>query len=519
MIKDNELALAVAKILQRSERQTDIDKLIASFVDMGIIPQIKNTNNQIIYGRRGTGKTHIFHVLQQAMESEGFTGVYIDARTLGSTSQFSDEDIPVAQRCLALFRDILNPIHNSLIEHIIERSSPDAEKALDSADMLLQSINEPVTAYAEQKVERISGRINSVGKSAAVDICTARQSASMSLSSQKEVSEQQKSTISVSTFDKVIFPNLHHCLSNTLKLGGIKLIILLDEWSTLPLDIQPYLAEFIKRGIIPVADATIKIAALEHRSMFAFRKDSVSIGFELGADISVSQDLDDSYVFDRNPDHVTNLYSDIIYRHLCLEMKNEVLSEKYKVNDGKTLQSRMFSDKNTFKELSRAAEGVIRDLINIFNIAFFAAQRKGQDKIDKKSVIEAARKWFEQDKANNLDEPMRSVLTKIVDVVIGERRAKSFLLHRELEKHPMIQKLFDARVIHHIQRGYADKDNPGIRYNIYTLDYGTYVDLIGTSKQPQIEMHEDDGSGEIVVPFDDKRSIRRIILNSGVLEP
>ena len=85
----------------------------------------------------------------------------------------------------------------------------------------------------------------------------------------------------------------------------------------------------------------------------------------------------------------------------------------------------------------------------------------------------------------------------------------------------MILKLFDARVIHHLQRGYADKDNPGVRYNIYTLDYGTYVDLIGTSKAPQVEFENfigEAGDQEIVVPFDDKRSIRRITLREEMLD-
>ncbi len=55
---------------------------------------------------------------------------------------------------------------------------------------------------------------------------------------------------------------------------------------------------------------------------------------------------------------------------------------------------------------------------------------------------------------------------------------RSFLLPKELASHPLIQRLFDLRVLHLVQRGYADKDRPGVRYNIYTLDYGTYVDLL-----------------------------------------
>jgi hypothetical protein len=68
-----------------------------------------------------------------------------------------------------------------------------------------------------------------------------------------------------------------------------------------------------------------------------------------------------------------------------------------------------------------------------------------------------------------------------------------------------------------MQRGYADKDNPGVRYNIYTIDYGAYVDLIGTSKEPELDLMEREEL-DVVVPFDDKRSIRRIILHENILK-
>jgi hypothetical protein len=80
--------------------------------------------------------------------------------------------------------------------------------------------------------------------------------------------------------------------------------------------------------------------------------------------------------------------------------------------------------------------------------------------------------------------------------------------------------LFDFRVIHLVQRGYADKDNPGLRYKIYPLDYGTYVDLLGTKTAPLGDFTEDlaDSAENVVVPFDDRRSIRRIILREQHLE-
>jgi hypothetical protein len=108
-------------------------------------------------------------------------------------------------------------------------------------------------------------------------------------------------------------------------------------------------------------------------------------------------------------------------------------------------------------------------------------------------------------------------MRRIIDEVIGRRKARSFLLSRQLERDPTIQRLFDARVLHHVQRGYADKDNPGVRYNIYAIDYGAYVDLIGTSKEPELGFSPGREGGDIIVPFDDKRSIRRIVLDAAFL--
>src|SRR5581483_8878860 len=107
----------------------------------------------------------------------------------------------------------------------------------------------------------------------------------------------------------------------------------------------------------------------------------------------------------------------------------------------------------------------------------------------------------------------------IVEQVIGDKKARSFLLPRELGGHQLIQKLFDFRVLHVVQRGYADKDKPGVRYDIYTLDYGTYVDLMNTSKKPELGFTEQPSHNpeDFIVPFDDRRSIRRIILDPEVL--
>lgn len=389
---------------------------------------------------------------------------------------------------------------------------------LEELDRLMAAITEPVKTYRERAVDETFEDAESGKVTSGITGDTAGK-VSLDVGADSEESSRRQSTTShqVDIEDKVIFPLLNRNLSRTLELAEARLYVLLDEWSSLPADIQPYLAEFLKRGVLTVQRATLKIASLEYRSHFTKLDTQPGMGFELGADIATAQDLDEYYVFDRNPEQITNTYADMLLRHLNSELDGNYLNAKYRVSTGKDLASRLFTERKTFEELARASEGVVRDLINIFTSAFFDAQRRSRDSIDRKSILDAARQWFEQDKQQYLDDHLQAVLRKIVDEVIGTRRARSFLLPRGLEWDPTIQRLFDARVLHLMQRGYADKDNPGARYNIYTLDYGTYVDLLGTSQQPTLDFLEPGSESDLIVPFDDKRSIRRIVLSEEVL--
>ena len=102
----------------------------------------------------------------------------------------------------------------------------------------------------------------------------------------------------------------------------------------------------------------------------------------------------------------------------------------------------------------------------------------------------------------------------MIDTVIGQRRARAFLLRTDVADR-LIDALYDARVLHVLKRSVSTHDQPGVRYDVYKLDYGCYVDLISTAKAPAGLLPFDDESGEgrfIDVPPDDYRSIRRAIL-------
>lgn len=79
--------------------------------------------------------------------------------------------------------------------------------------------------------------------------------------------------------------------------------------------------------------------------------------------------------------------------------------------------------------------------------------------------------------------------------------------------HPLIEALFDARVLHILKKSVSSPDNPGERFNVYGLDFGCYVDLVTTAKAPLGLFARDGTETFLDVPPDDYRSIRSAVLD------
>ena len=101
----------------------------------------------------------------------------------------------------------------------------------------------------------------------------------------------------------------------------------------------------------------------------------------------------------------------------------------------------------------------------------------------------------------------------IINVVIGQRQAKGFLLSSNAND-DLIDYLFDNRILHLLKTGVSAQLHPGKRFNVYCLDYGCYVDLLATKNAPQgLFKDSDDETKYVDVPRTDFRSIRNAILD------
>jgi hypothetical protein len=240
------------------------------------------------------------------------------------------------------------------------------------------------------------------------------------------------------------------------------------------------------------------------------------IGIEVGADIAACQNLDEYMVFDNDEERAKEFFTHLLYQHF-INLADPELLKKEDINSPSSLISNAFSQINTFNEFVRASEGVPRDAINILGIA---AMKADNEKISIENIRVAARTWFARgkEKAISTNERAHKLLRWIIDEVIGRRNARAFLL-KSNAKDPLIEYLFDSRILHVIKENVSGKDEPGIRYNVYSIDYGCYVDLINTVNAPKglFEAVENDSETDnliyVDVPMNDYRAIRRAILD------
>ena len=538
ILADAEVRGAVRRIKPRADRESDAWRLTATFVDPGISEQLDNPNNQIIFGRRGTGKTHVLRVLDELLSAgRGNLVCYLDLRMLGSNSVFEDVGRPLHLRATSLIKDVFEPIHAALLDRATDPSVVELDFAPldDLADAITRS-----TLTGESRQDEI------VKDSATTDSLTAGVTnvppfISLSARSTESARLSSRTARQGTPIDHVLFGQIARALASSMSSTGVAhMYLLLDEWTAIPEDLQPYLAEFLKRTLFVLPNVTVKIAALEYRSVFSLPAGRNNlIGFELGADVASSLELDDYFVYDRNMAQTEELFADVLFRHLSAEIdrgRNEslwflppkalprsveddalvenrdYLEHEYAVADSEDLVDALFVSRRPYRELVRAGEGVVRDFIGIFAAAFADAVRRGLRAIDLASVRDSARTWFGTDKEINLDGQHHGALAAISTEVIAKGRRRTFMFDRRNEPNETLRSLVDFRVLHLIQRNVLDPHNPARRYNIYTLDYGLYVDLLETKYGLKAEFGTSRVRSPDLVPLDTRRYVRGVVL-------
>ncbi len=269
-----------------------------------------------------------------------------------------------------------------------------------------------------------------------------------------------------------------------IAIGG-RFYLFIDEWSRVPIEHQPIVAEFIKRTFCAVPECAVKIGAIQERSRFDAVEHGQRVGLELSSDAFADVNLDGMHP-SRNFEAVRDFLLDLLHKHYR-QMYREHFKRAFPLKQPHELVGTLFNSEDTFSEFVEACAGVPRDGLNIIMKATPFCMNAP---ISKRALRAGVLEWFRTDK-QNFYKPgtVETLFYDWLKQTVLRRRSKGFLID-DGSGDPLVENLRENRVLHLVNSSVSSKGHPGKRFKYYRLDYGCYVDLQDTSARPEHELGE-----------------------------
>lgn len=473
----------------RSER-SDLENYLKIYADKNIISRLDNNNNQVIFGRRGTGKTHLLfaydkYIIDTNENEINKFPIYIDLRKF--LPLFSLNSSPNIETSIIIFQSLLNEIVNQIIDNskyifgIKEYGVKTKleEERINKIQNLLKSINIEFDGKAFKKLGDFEFSVEEQKKlKSSLNI---NDKPGLNLEREKE----SKLNFTQNNITYISFTEISKILDElTYQLNEVRIVCLLDEWSEIPLDLQPYLAELLKRVFI-ASNYTFKIAAIPYRTKLRISTHGdIKIGLEEGGDI-FPLNIDNRYIYEKDKITTRNFYNELLKNHLY-EIDEELFK---KIDENKFIN--IFFATQSLSEILIASAGIPRDFINLFILSFNNRINKSQ-RIILKNVRNATTEWYSSDKKEEID---KDILTKkffeeLVNIVIIEKAKTHFLLPQKYSDNAQIRKLVDLRVLHLREKGISHRHIQSKTYDVYSIDYGSYTSLDITKNTLDTDLNE-----------------------------
>ena len=512
-IKSRRVQQSVSKLdgFLRAEYNSEKNYL-EYYAGLETLDKVISIKDQIIYGRRGTGKTHLLKALQEKLlaDDQKYLPVYIDLRTFKPTLE-SNNDLYYA---LIIFQEIVVEVLKCVyvnLDYLYQEYTVEQQKIIIDPQRrkilaLLEKFNRSFDGKSFTKMGETGFRVNEV-KKLATNLKIAK---IPELFGSKEVNKEIESEDEKIKY--ISFSDMSDAISELLEAVDIdRIFCLLDEWSEIPETSQYILAEFLKRTFVP-KKVTLKIAAIPNRTQLISEN---RIGLEDGGDI-FGFPLDNRYIYELYPEITKAFFNELLYKQLYL-MAPQLYEIFYDNKEKRPVHNfiNIFLANQALREILIASAGIPRDFLNIFisayNIFFTKTNNRHLVVAD---IRNATVEWYGVDKKKTVDANSNAklLLDKIINDILITKKRCHFLIPEKYEKVKELNDLIDLRVIHLRKRGISHKGNKGVVYNVYYLDYACYTSTnlyhnkINTSLLNEIET------------IDDFREIRRVSLEDKFFE-
>ncbi len=503
----NRTLVSNAGVSNRSEDLENYRELFVDPIDSDIL--LKNTK-QLIYGRRGSGKTLVIGALNEAMQQDvaetKVMSFSYSALNFRSSAEYGGLIPTVKEKTHAYFHSFILQLSGdffnladdilkkpnlldyfklngpkmaakreqlaSAVLELMEASSYGSERPLPTSLRILQektsTSQDKTSISAEVKTE--SG-ISLTDPKIGIDAYTKMEgsAASENILLRKLVYETER------CFNP---SKVKELLLDVIDILGLKyIIIFLDEWMSLA-ECQVEFAERLKQCLFGESKISIKIAADPYQGEFNNSGKGHNFrGLEIGGDIFEAVNLDFPF---RDRDRQVELFSLALYKRLShLEPKlKDIFGNPPKWNSDYFIRS-LFSNKRAFVELCNGAQGLCRD----FHVLFQKCSKLinwdvSKQKIDFNCVRKVVFKNTEETYGRIIKSiDSNRILFDVIRPHIMKNKSRYFIFESKPNEYSaIIKNLLTKRIIHHIPMSRMHSTLRG-KYDCFEIDYGIFSDL------------------------------------------
>lgn len=414
--------------------------------------RFSSAQHQIIFGRRGSGKSCLFvHFLRQCEHEGSCEALYVGIDSL-KRLPFPDiltrilisvfDQLPGARRPWWLF--FKRP---SMIEHTLR----EFRALLDSA----------VTSSIERTTKDASKKTANLGAKNTLDIGLGGET-----STSTAITEQFRR-------DKLEYLERHledykAAIKSAIPSNSPALYILLDDFYLIKRNVQPDVLDYLHR-LLRDTNAYLKVGTIRHRTTLR-RHEGQTIGVELGQDVEEIS-LDRTLETFRNTQTYLASMLDALGKSVGVSSAMELFNP------------------DAAHALTLASGGVPRDYLNIFSDAVDLAVSKGKtDRLTPKFIYKAAAQISLPNKRKNLSEDagvdaqsLERVFADLVSFCLREKKRTCFLVSRDqaqtmAPENEILQQLMDFKLIHLVDPDTSAASGRSGRFSAYTLDAALFME-------------------------------------------
>jgi hypothetical protein len=510
----------------------DLPTYLEIFSGTKELEKLRDKKNQIIFGRRGTGKSHFLRAFNQQINEEignNQISIYFSCidviETPPDIEKFSDElrDRNYAdyyfRKLLLKFADLFTDV----ITNYISNKRSLSKEVLKQVDSIIDKriLNEIYRGSEEIIIKtNISG--STLKKRSSRGFVLQRIGTFLpflQLGKEKDLRNgTHENEIRYYTTD---LTKLKDAIVELLELLQIDtLYICIDEWAELDKSvnstIQIHFAQKIKKFLFKNPRISIKIASIWHETELSYKtlNASRSGGLEIGQDIYKSIDLDTLFL--ENEKTIVDFLSNLIFKRINFFLNNKLEYLKKNQDYLATLIDEIFGTAKNFKELVSASHGVPRDFLELFARCLNLAENR-LDKyiIDRNLVEEVAINYFKNEKRALISGNESYIqFSSLIDNYIKEKNVRFFAVKTSIYKYSIeIKELVDKKLLQQIPSANIPRE---IRDNfkVFLIDYGNYCEYLKAHKA-----QTSDYSFSPLIEFTDEiiSNFRNYILNLDLL--